>query len=320
MKLRWPFFLVPLCALLTSGARDPQRAYEIQSAPKFVFNQGEPSFECADRYPGKPLPPAGSVFVVISPQTPFLRTRLETIKLEKADVPALTLAAEPSSFITIEGSERTDWTLHSCAHGEGKTDAEARARLEPLGVSRTGSTVTLSNPVANRGAGATTEARLEAPADAPLTVHGSYSAVTVRDMSGPVRVTATHARAQILNASGKVDADAGVVDYSGWKGDVMLSADSEIDLNLPADRFEGALSAMARREVRVLAPRGFQTPITAVVSRPQDFICRAEFCPNFRQEKRGGLYFYNYLGGSSGGTEWVSLQSEQSTVVIDNDQ
>jgi ferric-dicitrate binding protein FerR (iron transport regulator) len=54
----------------------------------------------------------------------------------------------------------------------------------------------------------------------------------VRDLAGPVRIAATHARATVLNTCGQVDATAGVVDFAGSRGRVTLSTEAEIDLKI----------------------------------------------------------------------------------------
>lgn len=43
-------------------------------------------------------------------------------------------------------------------------------------------------------------------------------------MVGPVRVTASHARAKILDTAGQVDTDTYVIDFAGSRGRVTLSA------------------------------------------------------------------------------------------------
>ena len=65
------------------------------------------------------------------------------------------------------------------------------------------------------GLDARCELLVEASHDAGIVIHGSYAAVEVRDLMGPVRIAATHARATVLNTSGQVDATAGVVDFAG---------------------------------------------------------------------------------------------------------
>jgi hypothetical protein len=148
-------------------------------------------------------------------------------------------------------------------------------------------------------------------------IHASFTAVEIRDMAGPVRVTATHARAKILDTTGQVDASAFVIDFAGSRGRVNLSAEAEINLKMTAPRFDGTLMAWAQRPLRMRVPPGFITPFQALVNRPEDFVCRADFCSKVKKEKKNGLYVFTYIGDGGAAPELVHLRSEQATIVID---
>ena len=139
-------------------------------------------------------------------------------------------------------------------------------------------------------------------------------------MAGPVRVTAIHARATILNTTGIVDAAAFVVDFAGSEGTVILSAEAEINVKLTSPKFRGTLTAWAQLPVRALVPRGFQTPFQVLVNRPQDFVCRTEFATNMKLERKGGLYVYTFPGDGSTAPDDVHLRSEHAEVVVDTGQ
>jgi hypothetical protein len=315
MRLRWPVFLFSLGALFTANASDSQSKYEQQAAPEFLFQRRPLGSECADRTPGQRTEPR--VRLELSPQAAYKRTRAETLTFSRADVPALTVTADPSSIVEVAGSSRVDWSLRFCAQGEGNSEGEAREHLQELSMSRIGSAVSLNGPGFRQQAGRMGQLKVDAPADVPVVVHVSFGAVDVRDMAGPVRVTAMHGRARILDTVGKVDATGFVVDFAGSKGTVVLSAEAEINLKLSTARFEGTLTAWAQRAVRVLVPQASQTPFQAVVNRPQDFICRTDFCSKVKQDKKDGLYVFTYVGDGSTPPELMHLRSEQATVVID---
>jgi hypothetical protein len=178
--------------------------------------------------------------------------------------------------------------------------------------------VSVTGPVLYEGHHRRGDLVVEGPPDAGVVIHGSYTAVEVRDTAGPVRIAATHARATILDTAGQLDATAGLVDFAGSCGRVTLSAEAEINLKMTARRFEGTLSAWAQRSVRMLVPRGFTTPIEVVVSRSEDFVCRAEFSSDVKQRRQGELYIFTHGAVNSG---WpraaLHLCSEEATVVID---
>jgi hypothetical protein len=207
--------------------------------------------------------------------------------------------------------------LRFCAYGEGNSEGEALDRLQEVSLVRLGATVSLNSLGVHRVPGAGGNLSVHAPADAPITVHASFAPVAVRNMTGPVRVTSIHARATILNTTGKVDATAFVVDFAGLKGTVILSAEADINLKFTSLKFTGTLTAWAQFPVRALVPQGFQTPFQAVVSRPQDFVCRTEFGTDMKLERNGGLYVFTYPGDGSTPPEDVHLRSEHSAVIVD---
>jgi hypothetical protein len=315
MQFRWPIFLFSFGSLFTTCASGSRRAYEQGAAPEFLFARRPIGSECADRTPGQPMEPG---LRAVSPALPsYLRTRSETLTLSRSDVPALTVTADPSNMVEVTGNIQSDWSLRFWAQEEGNSEGEARGRLPALSMSRVGNTVSLNGPGFGHMAGTKGQLIVDAPADAPIVVHASFGAVEVRDMTGPVRVTAMHRRAKILDTTGKVDASGFAVDFSGSKGAVILSAEAEINLKLNTTRFEGTLTAWAQRPVRVLVPQASQTPFQVSVNRPQDFVCRTDFCPKVKQEKKGRLYVFTYVGDGSTPPELVHLRSEQATVVID---
>lgn len=255
--------------------------------------------------------------LVVAGQAPYLRTRLEDVTVSRTELPALTIVADPSEKVEITGSNREDWSLRFCAYGEGSSEDEASGRLQEVSLTRVGGTISLNGPAISRIVGAGGNLLLEAPPDAPITVHASFAPVEVRNMTGPVRVTAIHARAKVLNATGQVDATGFVVDFAGSQGRVILSAEAEINLKLTAAMFEGTLTAWAQGPVRVLVPPAFHTPFQAVVNRQEDFACRTGFSANVKPEKNGNLYVFTYPGDGSTLPKGVHLRSEHATVVID---
>jgi hypothetical protein len=317
MRLRWPVFLVSVSSLFSSCAADARRNSEVQPAPEFLFERRPFQFECADRTAGRGGMNERGVRLSMGNEAPFLLTHSEEVTLTPRDVPALTITADPFHSISIGGTGRSDWSIRFCAQGEGNSEAEARGHLDQVSMTLLGTTVSLKGPILREKPQSRGSFVLDAPADAPIVIHGSYASVEIRDMTGPVRVTATHARARILDTTGQVDAAAFVIDFAGSRGRINLSAEAEINLKMTAPRFEGTLLAWAQRPLRMLVPPGFMTPLQAMVNRPQDFVCRADFCAKVKQEKKNGLYVFTYNGDGGADPELVHLRSEQATVVID---
>lgn len=295
-------------------AANYMRSYERQAAPEFLFEQRPFQFQCEDR--PQPLPPGVHSWVSTSNTAPYARTRAEALSIPLAETPALTIASEPVSTIRIAGENQDNWKLQFCAMGEGDSEQEARERLEQVSMSRTGSLVSLSSSQAGK-IGGHGNLLAEVPRDAPLTVH-TVGAIELRNMNGPVRVSAVGGRATILNTTGTVDADGEIVDFAGARGRVMLNSYSEIDIKLTGPRFLGSMSAYAQREVRVLVPHGFESPIEVMVNRKQDFVCRADFCSGMKPERDAGMYRFKYPGSREAAPDHIFFRSDHSTVVIDN--
>ena len=246
--------------------------------------------------------------------------RNEELILPGAEVPGLTITSDPLNMITVVGSHVPDWTLRFLAYADGKSEMEARERLQHLTMTRTGSIVSLNGRGLVEGQHTGGSLDIEAPADAPVVIHASYAAVEVRDMQGPVRIATTHARAMVLGTTGQVDAIALVVDFAASRGRVTLRAEEEINIKMTSARFEGMLLASARRPVDIVPP-GFMTPFEATVNRPEDFVCRTDLCSEVQLKRQGPLCVFTYGGGSGvAGGSILRLRSEQATVVIDSTQ
>jgi len=327
MRWRWLIVLACFAVLAVACAKDRLRSYEIEAAPGFLFWEHPFHFDCTDRYPGKPLPPGVHSYVTVNPQIPYSYTRLDTLNLPRSQLPALTLATENGAFIevSIQGVRQDDWKVQFCARGEGNTEAEARGYLSTVSMRQTGGLVTLDGGnVGLIGPGGPPGGRgnllVDAPADAPVIVDSASGAIAVHDMDGPVRLTAPHGRITVLNTTGRVDASGGIVDFAGFSGTVSATATMEADIKITEQRFEGKVSVYAIREARVLVPKGFQTPMELMVRRAKDFICRADICEAMQQKKNGDWTVFTYAGDGGATTDHVSVQSESSTVVVDNPQ
>jgi hypothetical protein len=124
-----------------------RREYELQRAPEFLFDRRPYDLRCADRKPGqREIDERPRVVLAAGNQAPYLLTRLDELRLSHADVPVLTVTADPSNDVAVVGSERPDWSLRFCAQGEGDTEDQARERLHEISLVRAGGTVSLTGP------------------------------------------------------------------------------------------------------------------------------------------------------------------------------
>ena len=289
---------------------------DLKPAAEFLFERRPFVSDCADTMPNQRQSRSGRFAVLVGRQAPFRLTRPEELVLSRLEIPALTITADPNTHIRITGGNRDDWFIRFCGRGDGDNEPEARDHLAQRSITRVGSTVSINGPAPSDHPEATASLELDAPADAPVVVHGSYAGIDIFDMVAAVRVTATHGRATILDTKGQVDADAFVLDFAGSSGRVNLSAVAEINLKMTNVRFEGRLFAWSQGPIRMLVPPGFITPFEALVTRPENFACRTEFRSQTKQDRKHSLYRFTYVG-DGGATELMHLYSEHRTVVID---
>jgi hypothetical protein len=167
--------------------------YERQPAPEFLF----------ERRPLRRWPPVarqpGESILVVGNQPAQRATRHEERAIPRGDAPILTVTSDLNNSITVVAGNGPDWKLFFWAEGGDQTEAQADQRLQNCLFKVTGATVSLSRPDGFGGLDARSELLVEAPHDPGVVIHGSYAAVEVRDLAGPVRIAATHARATVLN-------------------------------------------------------------------------------------------------------------------------
>lgn len=306
MQVRWPFRL---------RAPESKSVPNLTAASESLFRTEPLAPLNVMRTPGQPR--QAGVYLVTRNEAPYARSRsAEDMVLTRSEVPALSVASGPSGCTYIVGRQRDEWSLRLSAAGEGNSEAEALERANAVSLLRTGATVTLHGPNIGSG-GMRCKLIVEAPADAPTTVHGTFAPVEIRDMTGPVRVTAIRARAKILNTTGHVDACAPIIDFAAFQGDVILSAEWDINLKFTSDSFRGSLMAWAQRSVRVLIPESFRSAFRVVVNRPQDCVCRTKFRQQLRHENENGLCVFTFEGDGTSAAEAIHLRSEHAQVILD---
>ena len=322
MRMRGSAMLLSAAAFLSACGLGSNNAQH--QIPGFVldslFRERPPSMYCSDPpvaapSSGQPSSGGAGIFIAGAPRPAFTRARLQTLDLPLSQVPALTIAAEPTSWIHIAAANQDHWAINFCASGAGNTPEEAAANQDGVAMTQTGPFIALgpSNPGSGGGMG---QLNVSAPAGAPITVH-TLAAVEVYGMSGPVHVSAATGRATILNTTGRVDAAAASIDYAGAQGSVQLNSSHEINLKLNATEFHGGIFAYARQDIHVYAPAGFHTPIEVLVNRQKDFICRANFCAQFTKGREGSLYKFEFGGAASPAQDRIIFRSDESAVTMD---
>jgi hypothetical protein len=295
--------------------------------PEFNFSKEPTKFVCADQRPDGSGAQESAAPGLTGPS--YVLTRLETKALSSADNPALTIMADPNSTITIVGKEQRDFSMQYCGRGAGPTETEARERLGAAGMTVNGGFVTLNSfrSLDNLPGGAFF---VEAPANALTVTDAPFSSVEVRNMSGPVRVAASRARATILNTTGQVDVRASHIEFAGSRGNVVLRAEEDLRLAITSTKFEGTIQADAFQSVQIFVPAKFRTPFTVWVNHAEDFICRTDLCSKIKKTSQGRkgegqVFIFTYPGDGSAPDRFFvrpylisPKEATPSKVIIDN--
>ena len=285
-----------------------------------LFARGPVPRTCADRTPATHAARmrAGETFLFLGNQASYAMTRRQDVLVRRADAPVLTITADPYNSIAVVGGAADDWHASFCATGEGDTEGQARASLDGLSIVAAGGTLSIVTPgLDDTDSSRTGSLVVDGPADGAVVIHATNSSVDVRDLSGPVRISALHARARVFGTTGQVDALAEAIDFAGAAGRVVLGAASDVNVQITAARFAGTVRVHAQRAVRVLVPPEFASPIEVVVSRRDRFVCRTDFASAFQHTRQRPLHRFSRAAPGEAPSGGVHLQSEDSVVVID---
>jgi hypothetical protein len=218
--------------------------------------------------------------------------------LSRAELPAFTMRLGASMFEVL-GNTSDNYSVQLCAEAGADSQSDAEALLKEIKLTRDDKMLSLSMPKFVPERPSTAFVQVQAPRETPISVNGDYAAMRVIGVNAPVLLSTTHARITLLDTTGDVDASAksGIIDFSGDRGHVHLDADWEINLNFPAQHFDGFLDAKAEQAVRVLLPPGFASVFEATVQHKSDFVCRADICDHVTFHKRDGKSVFTFGSG-----------------------
>jgi len=319
MKSHWSASLRFLGQQLAGSDSDSTGQSGPEAPPEFLFERRPPRSGAHPITEGSAgHEQGGRTFLVRTKRAPHALARSENLSFSAVEVPALTITTNPSNSISIVGAQRDDWLLEFRAEADGKSEVEASERLRHISMSRSGGLISIRSSESDQSYKLRGFLVVQAPKAAPVVVHGSYSAAEILDMASAVHVAAPHARATILDTTSQVDATATVIDFAGSRGRVTLSAEAEINIKLRAPLFEGSLTAWSQGTVRVLLPPGFATHFRAIVSRSDNFVCRADIRSDIKSETKYGLCEFTYAAGTGANTRPViELRSDQGVVLLD---
>jgi len=219
-------------------------------------------------------------------------------------------------MVEISGVTAESYGLDLCAEAGAAADSDARALLDRIRMTREDQQLSLTVPPWSQAQMAGASLQIQAPADAPVALSGTYTAMRVVGISAPVHLSTTHARISVFDTTGEVEARAnpGIIDFSGARGRVRLEADWEINLELQRPEFDGTLDAEAVGPVRVLLPAGFKTGFQVEVRNKGAFVCRVDIRDQIAYRKEKGRAVFTFGSGPPA----LRLISKDGPVVMDN--
>ncbi len=265
-----------------------------------------------------PKPPGVVQFALAGPKiAPHVLERQDEIEVPRSQIAALALDVGPHAALKVTAAERDTCLLRLSARAGGDSEEEAREGLDEIRLVREGDRFTLPWPRYLKVAKCRSDLTVLAPADLPVTVCAAYASTEVSGIQAPVDIRATHGGVKIIGTTGDVRAGAheGRIDFSGDRGRVRLDSD-QIDLRITAASFDGTLEAVALGTVRVVLPRGFVSPLEALVKNDAALVCRADIRSKIdRRQGRGGVVFSYGTGDPV-----LRLLSLTEAVVIDNSE
>jgi hypothetical protein len=244
-----------------------RREADRQPVPQFIFERGPIELQTRERINGVEQFSPGTTpqtFLTVSGEAPYRLVRLERQAMPIAEMPRLTVISDPNTSIYVSGIPEADaWRVEFCAHGEGNTEEEAKERLARIHLERGEGVLRLCRPLSTSTLFADSgmsggELAATGPACAPVLIHASYCYVHVRDVSGPLHVSAAHGRVSLLDTSGEVDAVGFCIDLATAATRALLSVEGEVNLKLRPG-FSGLVTASAQHRVSLRVPADFRT-------------------------------------------------------------
>lgn len=313
MRMRLPVlsFLLGVCAIGSDRSAAPADSHN--DPPSLLQFEDQSMLSRCDPIPAPTEKQAA--FLIAGPG--FALHRKDQLSLPVKELSSLTVRPKSAS-VWISGTQADVYSVDLCASAGKPGGANAQDLLDAIQLSRRGDTLSVAGPEKyDQERPSQAELRISAPRELPVTVDGTYSSVKVKDIAAPVTIRTTNARVLILRTSGRVNAEAneyGVIDFAGDRGEVRLSAASEINLKFTAQAFDGTLSATAKQDVRVILPDGFSTPFQVEVRKASDFLCRAQLCNQLKRVLGKKTNVFQFGPGNP----TLSFASPGGRVIIDS--
>jgi DUF4097 and DUF4098 domain-containing protein YvlB len=208
----------------------------------------------------------------------------ESFNFRKSEAPTLELNGVDRGSIRVMGWDSQDYAVEACKIVVGDDRASAEQMLRSISVTRAAGHISSNGPNSD-----TAEWQVyfivHAPKDASLDLETKNGPISVRDITGNVKVRATNGPLALDNVSGTVQARTvnGPISYSGTGGDVHINAQNgPLSVKLTGDLWNGPQleARTVNGPVSLQIPDTFQSGVRIESNGNAPMSCRIAACRN----------------------------------------
>lgn len=210
----------------------------------------------------------------------------DSVTLQKSEAPVLEIGALDHGVIHVVGWNQPQYAVETCKIAVAGDRAAADQLVRGISVTRSAGRFSTNGPTSDSGDWQwQVYFMVHAPKDAALDLETKNGPISVKGVSGTVKVRATNGPISLSDVSGAVDAHTtnGPISFSGSGGDVRLNArNGPISVSLPNDVWNGALleARTVNGPLSVHVPATFRSGLRLETSRNSPLDCRINACRN----------------------------------------
>jgi DUF4097 and DUF4098 domain-containing protein YvlB len=227
----------------------------------------------------------------------------DSFSFRRSEAPVLEMNGMDRGSIRVLGWNNADFSVEACKIAVAEDRAAADQTLRSIAVSRTAGRISSTGP-ASEAVQWMVYFIVHAPKDASLDLETRNGPISVRDITGNVKVRAVNGPIGLDNVGGTVDAHTqnGPISFSGSGGDVHLNAhNGPIAVKLAGEMWNGTQldARTVNGPVAFTAPENFHSGVRIETSAHSPISCRLGACQNAWTDARSDQHVLQLNGSSS---------------------
>jgi hypothetical protein len=238
----------------------------------------------------------------------------QTLSFPASEAAKLTFNENRNSGIQVTGWDKNEYSVLACKSATGETEAEAKATLGDVLVSRNGGALKVTGPENDGERRWNVILLVKAPRSSGLDLSVHNGPMAVIDMAGGGTLRADNGPIKLKDSSGDftVDTHNGPISYSGRGGNVKLNAhNGPIEVDVAGDSWTGELSGEAiNGPIELLLPAKFSSGVE-VENYNAPMSCNADICHD--NVRMNGHHLS--LGGSNA---VIHLSTQHGPITVQN--